>query len=296
MFVERKDYNKVITVKLVVPGGCNAKCSFCYNKDKQITCNKQQFLDNFIDSLDDIICKIGNKNPISVDITGGEPTLDIELLSEILIKLKQYNIKSKVLRTTITTNGINLKEIIPLMEGVIDYVNISVHDWRSYERKNIFGFCINEEEYKDMTKSLRDIGITSSVCAVIYKVIPDFLKWRDCFIDWAKELGFISVRFRCDVFWKEQNVFDQYLLNSKNDTLQFDVIDYENTTDSHWCRLRRKDKMRIFFLHGVLDTYLKTKGIEYVISDDGHCYCDYYKRVKIEDYEYEIGKIYDWED
>ena len=49
MFVERKDCN-------------NAKCPFCYNKDKRISFDKQQFLDNFIDSLDDIICRIGDKN------------------------------------------------------------------------------------------------------------------------------------------------------------------------------------------------------------------------------------------
>ena len=40
-YVERTDYNKVITVKLVIPGGCNAKCPFCYNRDKSTTCNKQ---------------------------------------------------------------------------------------------------------------------------------------------------------------------------------------------------------------------------------------------------------------
>lgn len=57
--------------------------------------------------------------------------------------------------------------------------------------------------------------------------------------------------------------------------------------------LNRKDKMRVFFLHGVLDTSIKTKGIEYVIDTDGHCYCDYYRRTKIEDYQYEVGKIYD---
>lgn len=79
---------------------------------------------------------------------------------------------------------------------------------------------------------------------------------------------------------------------SKNDS-KFDIINYENTTDSHWCRLRRKDKMRIFFLHGVLDTSIKTKGIEYIIHDDGLCYCDYYKRTKLEDYNFEVGKIYD---
>ena len=296
MFVERKDYNKVITVKLVIPSRCNAKCPFCYNKDKRISCDKQQFLDNFINSLDDIICRIGDKNPISVDITGGEPTLDPELLAKVLMKLKQYDIKSKVLRTTVTTNGTNLKEVIPFMKGVIDYVNISIHDWRPFRREDILGFCITGIQYKDMIKALNDIGITVSACAVIYRKLPNFAKWRDNFIDWAKEVGFISVRFRCDVFWEEPDIFDTYLVDSKNDTNQFDVIDYENTTDSHWCRLRRKDKMRVFFLHGVLDTSLKTKGIEYVIDDDGHCYCDYYKRTRIEDYEYEVGKIYDWVD
>ena len=296
MFVERKNYNKVITIKLVIPCGCNAKCPFCYNKDKQISCDEKQFLNDFINSLDNIIKKIGDKNPISVDITGGEPTLNPKLLEKVLIKLKKYNIKSKVLRTTLTTNGTNLNSIIPFMKDVIDYVNISVHDFRTFERKNILGFCFTNNQYKEIIKSLNNIGITVSACAVIYKNIQNFEAWRDKFIDWAKEIGFISVRFRCDVFWNESNIFDTYLIISKNDTNQFDVIDYENTTDSHWCRLRRKDKMRVFFLHGVLDTSLKTKGIEYVIDTDGNCYCDYYKRTKIEDYKYNIGKIYDWED
>ena len=83
------------------------------------------------------------------------------------------------------------------------------------------------------------------------------------------------------------------MLSAKYDN-RFDIITYENTTDSHWLRLRDKETgFRIFFLHGVLDTSLLTKGIEYVIDDDGKCYCDYYKRTPIEKYEYEIGKIYD---
>lgn len=81
MYVERKNYNKVITIKLVMPNGCNAKCPFCYNEDKIMSYNKQQFLDNFISSLDNIIKQIDNKNPISVDITGGEPTLDSDFLT-----------------------------------------------------------------------------------------------------------------------------------------------------------------------------------------------------------------------
>lgn len=292
-YIERKNYNKVITIKLVIPSGCNAKCPFCYNKDKVASYNKQQFLDNFINSLNDVIRRIGNKNPISVDITGGEPTLDSDFLIQVLTKLKKYDIKSKVLRVTMTTNGTNLVKVIPYMENVVDYVNISIHDWRSSQRKRILGFYLSDVDYQNIIERLDNVGITTSACAVIFKEIPNFKRWRDSFVDWAKEIGFISVRFRCDVFWKDSDIFDSYLINAMNEVDKFDVIDYENTTDSHWCRLRRKDKMRVFFLHGVLDTSIKTKGIEYVIDTDGHCYCDYYKRVKIEDYQYEVGRIYD---
>lgn len=59
------------------------------------------------------------------------------------------------------------------------------------------------------------------------------------------------------------------------------------------CSKGSHDKFRVFFLKGVLDTSLLTKGIEYVIADDGICYCDFYKRTKMEDCRYEIGKIYD---
>ena len=292
-YTERKDYNKVITVKLVIPGGCNAKCQFCYNKDKYATYDKMQFLDYFIDSLDNVLNLIGDKNPVSVDITGGEPTLDPEFLKKILIKLKEYNIKSKVLRVTLTSNGTNLKEVIPYMKNVVDYVNISVHDWSPSRRNEILGLCIGIGEYTDIIQRLNNIGITVSVCAVIFEPIENFRYWRDLFIAWAKICGFIAVRFRCDVFWNESKIFDEYLIESKNERWQFDTINYEKTTDSHWCRLRRKDGMRVFFLHGVLDTSILTKGIEYVIDTDGHCYCDYYRRTRIEDYEYEVGKIYD---
>ena len=293
MFIERIDYNKVITIKLVIPGGCNAKCPFCYNKDKKMTCNKAQFLENFIPSLDNLLNEIGDKNEVSVDITGGEPTLDYEFLIQVLTKLREYNIKSRVLRTTMTTNGVNLDKVIPYLEGVIDYINISIHSHKYEERYEITGMKFTEYNYFQLVQKLKAVGIDTSASAVIYKDIPNFNSWRDDFIFWARTNGFKAIRFRCDVFWKDSEIFDNYLLSAKYDN-RFDVITYENTTDSHWLRLRDKETgFRVFFLHGVLDTSLLTKGIEYVIDDDGKCYCDYYKRIPIEKYEYEIGKIYD---
>ena len=42
-----------------------------------------------------------------------------------------------------------------------------------------------------------------------------------------------------------------------------------------------------------LTDMLEDNGIEYVIDEDGIAYCDFYKRTKVSDYKYEIGKIYD---
>lgn len=293
-FREREDYNKVISVKLVIPCGCNAKCPFCYNKDKPVAqYDINSFLNNFISSLEHLLNEIGNKNPVSFDITGGEPTLDVDLLSLVLIKLKEFHIRDKVSRVTMTTNGTNLYQIpIELMRDVVDYVNISVHDYRQAERENIMQIHTPALAYKRIISRLNSVGITVSAVAVIFHKIENFIQWRNNFINWAQQQGFISVRFRCDVFWCDAEYFDNYMLDSKNED-QFDIINYENTPDSRWCRLRRKDGMRVFFLHGVTDTTQHTKGIEYVIHDDGKCYCDFYKRTPINKYEYEIGKIYD---
>ena len=130
-YIERKDYNKVITIKLVIPGGCNCKCPFCYMQDYDTVManNFDAFHSNYLTSLLYLIEKIGDKNPISLDITGNEPTLNLTQFITILRELDEADIKSKVQRVTLTTNGFNLMEVAPYLKDVVDYVNISVHDY-----------------------------------------------------------------------------------------------------------------------------------------------------------------------
>lgn len=297
MFKERKEYNNTISIKLVIPGRCNAKCVFCYMEDYSnvmITDNQfTSFKENFITSLDYFLNKIDNKDHVSLDITGNEPTFYPETLIFVLKELKKFNIQDKVSRVTITTNGFNLSKCIDYFEGVINYVNISIHDFIKEERDKIMKCnTLTDDQYKELVKRLRDIGITTSAISVIHKRIDNFSEWLYDFIDWCKYIGFIGIRFRCNVFWKEQYLFDKYMEKTMNKE-DFKVIIHENTPDSNWCRLRMNDKFRIFFLHGVLNNSDYTKGIEYIIHDDGKCYTDYYKKEPIKNYRYEIGKIYD---
>lgn len=299
-FIERKDYNKVISIKLVIPSNCNARCCFCYMKDYKIEPTKELFLENFISSLEYLFKEIDGKNSISIDITGNEPTFDLELLQEVMTKLKVFKRTHVVERITITTNGFQLNndKVYTMFDGVVDYVNISIHDFNQQRRDDIMEFKTpTTEEYVKYVKKLNSIGIDVSAVAVIYRLLKPvdrFELWVSVFTGWCKHCGFKALRFRCDVFWKRNRYFDRYMDVMLNDT-KYDIINHEDTTDSHWCRLRRKsDGFRVFFLKGVLDTSILTKGIEYVIANDGKAYCDFYMKTKVEDYEYEIGKIYDY--
>ena len=295
--LERVNYKNDISIKLVVPSACNASCPFCYMKSypqKIIYTHEavSEYLRNYISSIQYIMDQIGDKHPVSIDITGGEPTLNVPLLIEILRGLETFKIAERADRIVLTTNGYNLFKIIPYLKGVVDYVNISLHDYRFECREKILGFSHTDGKLYEMVHSLDDIGIKSSAVAVVYKPISHFRTWLYDFIRWCKGIGFIALRLRCDVFWDKQIQFDYYMNKAKKDPW-FTTITSESSPDSLWCRLRGRDGFRLFFLHGVLDTSLVSPGVEYVIADDGKAYADFYKRVPIEEYKYSIGKVYD---
>jgi len=294
-YLERKDYNSMITIKLFIPSGCNAKCEFCYMKDCIDVINnndKDIFLNNFIDSLDYLLTEINDKNKVSLDITGNEPTFDKELLIEVMKRLKEFNIKEKVSRVTITTNGLNLEHVLPYFKDVISYVNISVHHFNQDIRNYIFGCkSLRFYNYLNCISELEKLGIPCSAVCVVYRPILDFETFMDRFILWCRQAGFISLRFRNDVFW-EDSCFESYMDIALADP-SFKIISNEDTKDSRWCRLRLYDGFRVFFLKGVKDTSVVSPGVEYAILDDGKAYADFYKRNKIEDYAFKIGKVYD---
>lgn len=296
--IERIDYRNDISIKLVVPSECNASCPFCYcSKGHQSKAHYDQsavdhFLSNYIRSIDHLLDKIDGRHPVSIDITGGEPTFNIPLLAEILRGLKMSGITERVDRVVMTTNGYNLLDAIPYLEGTVNYINISLHDHRSEERNKILGFLKADDELHEIVSRLKSIGIKASAVSVIHKPINDFRTWMYDFIRWCKGIGFIALRFRCDVFWNKQQQFDYYMSRTEKDPW-FKVIDGGNAPDSLWRRLRGEDGFRVFFLHGVADTSIISPGVEYIVADDGQAYADYYKRTPIEHYKYPIGKVFD---
>lgn len=92
------------------------------------------------------------------------------------------------------------KKVAPFMNGIINYVNISVHDYNQERRNAIFGsYYPTDEDYKENVQILLDNNIHSSAVAVIDRKIENFSNFRDEFIEWAEDIGFVSLRFRHNV-------------------------------------------------------------------------------------------------
>lgn len=296
-YTYRKDFDNSITIKLVIPGSCNANCGFCYNKHSNkmelATAElKQRWLDNFLLSLEQIILKIDGRQPISVDITGNEPTLDTDFFIKVMHKLRGFSLKNEISRITCTTNGIGLKKVAPFMRGVVNYVNISVHDYNQERRNAILGsYFPTDNDYKEAIQVLLDNKIHASAIAVIHNEIDNFSEWRDSFIKWADDIGFVGLRFRHNVYYNN-NIFLDYMNETITDE-RFYTIQKEDTLDSNWCQLVTKDGFFVFFLKGVIDTYEVSPGIEFIVHDDGRAYADFNKRVPFEEYDFPVGYIFD---
>jgi MoaA/NifB/PqqE/SkfB family radical SAM enzyme len=286
----RKDFNNVVTIKLIVPTRCNASCDFCY--DHTIDNDKELFLYNLNGSIEKIVSSISPHFPISLDITGGEPTSDIMFLKKIIKKLKSHPSITKFCRITLNTNGHNLKQVIPDLKGLVNYVNISTHHFDKIMRDNIF--LINSKTtkfYKDVVLQLMDINIDMSTICVIHKDIKNFNNFNNNYVEWCKDVGFVSLRYRKNAF--DNNVpFEEYM-NEIINSQEYHLIQLEDSNDSRWCRLSDNDGFFVFFLNGVLNTYEVSKGIEYIIHDNGLLYLDYNKNVRFKDYDLPHNLILD---
>ena len=178
-----------LSVKIVLPCYCQAHCKFCFNN---LTVDTQRhdyeaFFNNLSESLDMIFDNIDNR-PISLDITGNEPTFNVDVFARFMEVISRY--KSKSYKVVLTTNGFNLKTCSKYMKGAVDIVNISVHHYDYDARKQIFGTPLipSDKELKDVIKILKDDGITCTAVAVLYEDFGGFKEFYNNFMIWAIDL------------------------------------------------------------------------------------------------------------
>ena len=292
----RSNDDNVLSIKLVLPIHCNAKCEFCYlrKENHNLAFNKKQFLNNFISSLRKIISKNYGK-AMSLDISGvGEPTFDLKFLEQVVEKLKESDIIKNFIRVTFTTNGYKLKEALPIIAGIVNYVNISIHSIDENKRKKIFhtNTTPNNEELDNLiliSYNLYNIKV-SSVFVIDRLSCEDFYKIND----WCIDKGFYTNRIRFNVY--EPTTFKKRvskLLVEECRTLDnnLSVVYGENETESSYYITLYKNNLLCYIFDGIPDTASNAYGIGVNILDDGIAYIDFYKQYPLAEYPLPINYV-----
>jgi len=170
-------------LSIVLPGGCNGKCNFCFWKKSTGCSNYIQKLGNVLESLPSQFYQLS--------LTGGEPTMS-PYLNEVLNLIDKDTFPHSVL----TTNGYKISEFVSKLEGKIDHVNISRHHYSDKINDSIFGSkMISESELKNVANELNKVGIDVTFSAVLNENLntkEDIEKY----IKFAKECGASQVFFR----------------------------------------------------------------------------------------------------
>ncbi len=170
----------------ILPGSCNAKCSFCfwrrsYSESPLYT----QQLSWYLDALGDKITQIS--------ITGGEPTLS-PFFDDVMAALKGRSIK-----VVLTSNGSNVEEKLPSMAGIVRHINISRHAIQDAENRAVF----NTDSVPDKAKlaAICDMANNMNIDITLNKVVPqDYNNTKELleYISFIKSIGASSLAIRKD--------------------------------------------------------------------------------------------------
>jgi molybdenum cofactor biosynthesis enzyme MoaA len=110
---------------IVAPGGCNAKCEFCFWKQEKTG-------ESYLEKLQDTMNKLPSQFYM-LSVSGGEPTLS-PFLVDILNMIDMEQFTHRIL----TTNATHLMKHIDIISEKIQHLNISRHHWDEEINQKIF--------------------------------------------------------------------------------------------------------------------------------------------------------------
>ena len=174
---------------LILTTRCNASCKFCdFSSGDHSEFNTLK-LRYILDSL------IPNININKLNITGGEPTLDLNLFNEVMEIIKEYKEKYKGLFTpyvTVNTNGYNIKELFTKIDE-IDSIALSRHHFNDEINGEVFGNTKNipsSDTIRELMKTIKpeDVYKINLRCNLISGYIDTPEKIKE-YLEWVSSLN-----------------------------------------------------------------------------------------------------------
>ena len=177
---------------ILLPGGCNAKCSFCFwdrheGRIKAPNDYESRVVANLITLPKDFS---------TLSISGGEPTVSPRFVS-VMDALRKFKPISNFGRVVLTTNGAKLGERLGDIKGVVDHINISRHTIGTEQNYDVFKTrsVPSDVELGELIERIH----SETSCDVTFNcVVPQSVSSWFCFdfIDYAKGLSADAVSFR----------------------------------------------------------------------------------------------------
>lgn len=271
-----KGHGNALSIKVVIPTYCQANCDFCFNKGNK---KQKHDIDKFLKNLEISLSKIFNnvKREFSIDITGNEPTFNVDLLKNTLNIINKY--RAFISKIVLTTNGFKLKDCLPFID-MVDIINISVHHYNFNIRKKIFRTdnILNDIDLKYIINELKNKEIAVSAICVLNKKISNFNEFYNNFSDWAVNLGFTDTRMRSNYLRNDSFIDKIYNMN---------IGKIEQTTNVPGLKSKKiYDSARNYYTYiflGIESLVNVVIGAEMVIDDDGLIYIDYNKEYPVSD-------------
>ena len=171
---------------VILTTACNAKCSFCVQR------NNDHYVPKCNESVKKIISKINDSSAKNILLLGGEPTIYPHLNS----LLKEI---SKTKKVYLTTNGSRLSKEFVISSGLylLSGLNISIHSASESINSSILNFNVSFENIRNAVKELKarkedfNVRINANLSRDGISTFGDVLEIANL----ARHLGINSLRF-----------------------------------------------------------------------------------------------------
>jgi len=120
----QKDAGVVKAMCLHIAHDCNLRCKYCFASTGEFHGERQMMPFSVGKAaLDFLIAHSGNRHNLEVDLFGGEPLMNFDVVKQIVAYGRELEQKhNKTIRFTITTNGVALND------EITDYLNREMHN------------------------------------------------------------------------------------------------------------------------------------------------------------------------
>ena len=145
--------------------GCPLRCKYCHNRDtREYSLGKKYSVDDIVNQVRRYVAYMGKDGGVTV--TGGEPLLQIEFVTELFKKLKENNI-----HTALDTSGFVNTEKLGTLLKYTDLVLLDIKHMDLEEHLKLTG--VSNEKIKLFAKYLSDNGIPMWIRHVLVPGITD---------------------------------------------------------------------------------------------------------------------------